>query len=102
MKRRDFLKILGIGIIAPGIAIAAVKAEPKISIDPSKPSRWKNFYAEFKLNTVQKRILREKFRKAFKNTKFKPSIKSDDPKRYYLVTCPSWKMQNYKRNFKHD
>lgn len=29
MKRRDFLKILGMCVVAPGAVIAAIKAKPK-------------------------------------------------------------------------
>ena len=33
MKRRDFLKILGIAVVAPGTVIAAIKAKPKPEIE---------------------------------------------------------------------
>jgi len=74
MKRRDFLKILGTLVIAPSAVITAAKVKPKQSImciDPSKPHKWKNYYAKYSLTKADKEEFREKFRMALKNTKFK-------------------------------
>lgn len=80
MKRRDFLKILGMCVVAPGIVIATVKTKPKhtiAGIDTNKPVRW----TEFKSDAVQKKILIQKMRRAFKNTKFKRPV-------FYYKNCP--------------
>ncbi|GAH77052.1 unnamed protein product [marine sediment metagenome] len=54
MKRRDFLKLLGVVIVAPSVAIVAIKAKPE----------------QHKNDKISKEMLK-KFRMAFKNTKFK-------------------------------
>lgn len=63
MKRRGFLKYLGIAVAAPSAVLAVSK--------PEKP--WAGFYDFHPFpNEEARQEYIQKFRAAFKNTKFKP------------------------------
>jgi len=71
MNRRNFLKTLG-AVVGTAIAAPAVllAVKPKSIIGPyidfDAPVQWRNYYTEYKYDPK----LLEKFRKAFRDTKF--------------------------------
>ena len=85
MNRRDFFKKIGAvcaAVVAVPIVVKAAKKKPltingvpiacRELLDCNAPVKWQNYYTEHTLNEGDL----EKFRKAFKNTKFIAPLKS--------------------------
>ena len=79
MNRRNFLKtlgaVVGTAIAAPAVLLAA-KPKPITGpyIDLDAPVQWRNYSIEYNYSEAENKELLEKFRKAFKNTRFIPPV----------------------------
>lgn len=76
MKRRDFLKLVGIVIVAPGSAIVAVaKTKPK------QRSKWRAYYAKPDALAGKKHI---ECKEAIKEFRFDPPLRYRGKRLYYI------------------
>jgi len=89
MNRRNFLKtlgaVVGTAIAAPAVLLAAKPKNLWMAgkggglitgpyIDLDAPVQWRNYSIEYNYSEAENKELLEKFRKAFKNTRFIPPV----------------------------